>query len=179
MIEEIARVRVEVVEIDGPATGRDRDAQLVLLVALALERQKSEPLTSGLRVTGAYAHLFKADVTRDTVIAVGSGLINAAANNLNVFGVYAFRGPLAGLESGGGVSYAGETQASLPNTFTLRPTAELDVIVAYTLARKVRLQVNGKNLTDRHNYYTGGSNNNNKITVGTRRAVYVNLRVGM
>ena len=44
VIEEVARVRAESVEVDGPAPDRNRDADFVLFVAFALEWKKPEPL---------------------------------------------------------------------------------------------------------------------------------------
>ena len=44
VIEEIARVRPEVIEIDCPAARGDCDSHLILFVTLALERQKPESL---------------------------------------------------------------------------------------------------------------------------------------
>jgi iron complex outermembrane receptor protein len=73
----------------------------------------------------------------------------------NLWTTYQFHdGPLKGFGVGAGVTYVGEREANLPNTYKLDAYWRADAALFYE-REKWRAQVNFYNFTNTH-YYTGG-----------------------
>lgn len=126
-------------------------------------------VTPALRVNLAYAHLFLAEIIEDNTIPVGTRLVDAPTHSLHAQLVYALPG---GWEVGGALDRRGITVADMPNSTWVSGSLQVDLMAAYTFHKDWKAQVNLKNLTDRHNYYTGGAG---YITPGTPRALYLSL----
>ena len=65
--------------------------------------------------------------------------------------------------------------AAIDNTVTLPGYTRVDAAVFYSLAEKMRLQVNAENVLDRKYFINADGNNN--ISPGSSRAVRVGLNV--
>lgn len=112
-----------------------------------LELEATGTIIPGWSLTAAYAYT-KAEVTKDTALPLHDELVGSAAHLASLWSVYDWSdGPLAGWGIGGGVTYTGGFEATLPNTFRIPSTARIDALVRYRLER-FELALNLYNLTN-------------------------------
>lgn len=126
-----------------------------------VEASVAAQVTPNLRF-GAAATLLHALVTNDsnTPSQKGSDLLGAPRRVYNLSANYTFdSGILKGLDLGANFYYAGETQATLPNTrgFTLPPIRNLSLSATYKLNDRFTLTVSAANLTDSANFTSNGA----------------------
>ena len=115
---------------------------------------------SNLRI-GIAATYLHALVSKDSNIPSqqGSDLLGAPRRVYNLSANYSFgTGSLKGLELGANFYYAGETQATLPNTrgFTLPPIKNLSLSASYKMDEHFSLSLSATNLTDSANFTSSG-----------------------
>jgi len=110
-------------------------------------------ISDAFRMTAAAAVMKAWIVKGNDSLPAGNRLANAPTTTLNLFGVYAFDGRLQGLELGGGAYYASPAYTDTANTLKMPETIEVDAMAAYRFTKHWRVQVDLKNLADRHNYY--------------------------
>lgn len=148
---EIRKRNVSTTDPDDPfltiQTGEQRSR--------GVELEVQGNLTPTLEFTGGLA-LLDAEVSDDEAIPVGDKLANAPRRQGNVWLKYTPRGEL-GWFVGGGLLYASERQATLPNNGVRLPEAtRLDMLAGYE-GDGWSAQLNGRNLTDRKLYDSWGS----------------------
>ncbi|HUL04400.1 MAG TPA: TonB-dependent receptor [Gemmatimonadales bacterium] len=88
-------------------------------------------------------------------LVVGQEFGGVPNKTLNVFGVYTF-GSGHEWEVGGGFYYAGDTWADDANTLRVPALLQVDALVSYRIGKRAHVQVNAKNLANRHNYTSNG-----------------------
>jgi iron complex outermembrane receptor protein len=120
-----------------------------------VELEVQGSLTDVLELSGGVAWL-DAEVSDDEVIPVGDALANAPKRQASLWLKYTPSGEL-GWFMGGGLLYASDREATLPNNGVVLPEAtRLDMLVGYE-ADGWSAQLNGRNLTDRKLYDSWGS----------------------
>ena len=110
-------------------------------------------ITHSFRVTAAAAVMKAWIVDGNSSLPSGNLLGNAPAATFNLFGVYSFDGALTGLELGGGGYYASHVYSDSAHTMVMPETIQFDAMTAYRFNKHWRMQVDVKNLADRHNYF--------------------------
>ncbi len=111
---------------------------------------------------GLAATFLHALVTQDsnTPSQAGSDLLGAPRRVFNLSGNYVFDDErLKGLEIGAGFFYAGETQATLPNTrgFTLPPIKNFSLNATYRYDKHLVFSLSAVNLTNSANFTSTGA----------------------
>jgi iron complex outermembrane recepter protein len=100
----------------------------------------------GWNVIATYAYL-DATVTKDNRIPVGDRIFGVPQNSASLWTTYRFlKGNLQGLGFGLGITYLGEQEVSLPNSFTVPAYAKLDAALFYERER-YKVALNFKNIT--------------------------------
>lgn len=114
-----------------------------------VEFDVSGEILPGWRTTAAAGYL-DAEVTRDTVVAVGNRLRGIPRYSGSLWTTYRFKdGALSGLMIGGGATHVGKRAGNLANTYSIPGYTRFDVTAGYTIADRYRLSVIVRNLTDR------------------------------
>lgn len=91
-----------------------------------------------------------AKVTKDTTIEVGNRLEGVPIMSGSIWSSYQLQGgPLRGLGFGAGVIAVGERQGDIDNSYDVSGYARIDASVFYDINERVRVSLNGRNLTDR------------------------------
>lgn len=91
-----------------------------------------------------------AGVTRDTVLTPGNGLRGIPRWSGNLWTTYQVRhGAAAGLSLGGGATYVGRRPGNLQNSYFIPGYTRFDLTVGYTIAKRYRLAVLVRNVTNR------------------------------
>jgi iron complex outermembrane recepter protein len=120
-------------------------------------------------------------------IPSGTPFINTPLQSSRVFAVYNFNGneSKTGLRIGGGLTYVGEREATIPSTFKLPAYSTLDAMVGYKFDRQTELTMSFQNLTNRTYYVTGsggawdffnGNSSTSVVVPGTPFNAVLNLR---
>jgi iron complex outermembrane receptor protein len=108
-----------------------------------------------LKWIASYSYI-DAEVTEDNSFPIGDRLSNIPTHSGSLWATYRFdEGPWNGVAFGGGLVYAGERQATLPNTFLLKAYTRTDLLASYGWSTW-NIQANVLNLFNQH-YFTGGS----------------------
>ena len=111
-------------------------------------------LTPAWKLIASYAFT-DAKVSQDNSLHVGDYLSNVPKHSGNLWSTYQFQdGPLKGFGIGAGLTFVGEREANLPNTYKLDAYWRTDASLFYERSNW-RAQVNFFNLFNTH-YYTGG-----------------------
>lgn len=111
-------------------------------------------LTPAWKMIFNYAYT-DAEVTRDNDFPVGDALSNVPKHSGALWTKYQFQdGALKGFGIGAGLTYVGEREANLPNTYKLDAYWRTDAVIYYDHGNW-RTQVNFLNLFSTH-YYRGG-----------------------
>jgi iron complex outermembrane recepter protein len=115
----------------------------------------------GWKIIGSYTYI-DAEITEDTRPAFkGNTPNNVPRNSASLWTTYEFQtGGLRGFGFGGGVTFVGDRQGDLGNTFTLPSYVRTDAAVFYR-RDNWRIGLNIKNLFD--TYYFEGSNSRNAV----------------
>jgi iron complex outermembrane recepter protein len=116
-------------------------------IELDINGQPSEQL----RLNANFA-VTDARVVYDNVMPTGTKRYGVPLFSGNIFAVYRLNQILQGWEAGGGFNYASGTQVSMPNTFQLPATWQIDLMSSYRVNRNLKVQLNIKNLTNNKNY---------------------------
>ncbi len=130
-------------------------------------------LLPGWQLIAGYAHAKGKVIASVTPTQVGLALTGFPGNSASLWTRYALReGPLKGLSFGAGTVYGGQSQivvagATTPPRF-IPAYQTYDALVSYDWNKKIRLQLNLRNLTDRR-YYPSG--NANSLGVGEARTI--------
>ena len=112
---------------------------------------------AGWNVTTAYSYI-NAEVTSDTILAVGTPTLNAPKNIFNVWTTYEVpRGVARGLSLGIGGRHYTDQSGDLGNSFRLPGYGIVDASATYRRGR-AQWQLNANNLANRR-YYSGSYNN--------------------
>jgi iron complex outermembrane receptor protein len=91
-----------------------------------------------------------AKVTKDTTIDVGNRLDGVPILSGSLWSSYQLQeGPLRGLGVGVGVIAVGERQGDIDNSYDVSGYTRFDASLFYDINEKVRVSLNGRNLTDR------------------------------
>ena len=111
-------------------------------------------ITPAWKLIAAYAFT-DAKVSKDNSLPVGDKLSNVPRHSGSLWSTYQFQdGTLKGFGFGAGLTFVGEREANLPNTYKLDSYWRTDASLFYDHG-DWRAQVNFLNLFDTH-YYTGG-----------------------
>jgi len=91
-----------------------------------------------------------AEVTRDTVLAVGNRLRGIPRWSGNLWTAYhVCRGPVAGLILGGGVTYVGRRAGNLQDSYFISGYTRLNLTAGHKIADRYRPAVIVRNITNR------------------------------
>jgi len=120
------------------------------------ELDASWQVLEGWNLLASYAYT-NAKTTKDSKIPLGNRLDNVPEHSARLWSVYEVpAGPLAGLGFGGGVSYVGDRQGDLYNTYTLPAYATVD-LTAYYSYHGAKLSLNATNVLDQRYYLASNS----------------------
>ncbi|UFP94753.1 TonB-dependent siderophore receptor [Gloeobacter morelensis] len=149
---DITRQNVVRADLENPLFGVQTGEQK----SRGIELDITGRILPGWNVIATYA-LTDAYVSRDDIVPVGDRLFNTPLNRATLWTTYFFarESSLAGLGLGLGLYYAGQKEASLPNTFELPAVLRADAAIYYAFGN-YRLAVNFKNLTSVRDYTTEG-----------------------
>jgi iron complex outermembrane receptor protein len=101
----------------------------------------------GWNIVASYAYT-NAEITEDNVFEVGNSLANVPQNAVNLWSTYTIsEGDLSGLGFGLGLSYIGEREGDLSNSFELDDYLRTDAAIYYR-QDKLKLALNFQNLFD-------------------------------
>ena len=98
----------------------------------------------------ASAGYLDAEVTRDSIIAIGNRLRGVPRTSASLWTTYRLRrGPLTGLTLGAGATRIGRRAGDLANSYSIPGYTRIDLTAGYRIADRYRLGVIVRNLTDR------------------------------
>jgi iron complex outermembrane receptor protein len=140
---------------DSDPTNTPSDNYLILLGktrSQGIELDVNGQITDAFRVTAAAAWMRAWVVEGNSSVPSGNHLGNAPPRTFNLFGVYSFPGAFTGLDLGAGLYYASRMYSDSSETLLMPDLLQLDSMIAYRFNPRLRMQVDMKNLTGRHNY---------------------------
>lgn len=129
-------------------------------------------ITRWWKIAGGYAFQDAYISSATTAARTGAQVAQVPHNTFSLWNNFQLRSRLG---AGLGIVNRSDMFAAIDNTVTLPGYTRVDAAVFYSLAEKMRLQVNAENVLDRKYFINADGNNN--ISPGSSRAVRVGLNV--